>query len=133
MFITEKKLPSGQFDKLKARLVAGGHKQDRSLYNDEATSSPTVALTSVLAHASYAAHTGQFIMTLDHKSAYLNAEMKGPRVEMLLTADIVNILCSMDETYAQYKRYNGTLWMCTISSVMVQGDQINTGGLRICC
>ena len=43
MFITEKKLPSGEFDKLKARLVAGGHKQDRSLYTDESTSSPTVA------------------------------------------------------------------------------------------
>ena len=109
MFITEKKLLSGEFDKLKARLVAGGHKQDRSLYNDDSTSSPTVALTSVLAHAAVAAHTGQYIMTLDHKSAYLNAEMKGPRVEMLLTADIVDVLCLMDSSYIQYKRYNATM------------------------
>lgn len=110
MFITEKKLPSGEFDKLKARLVAGGHKQDRSLYNDESTSSPTVALTSVLAHASIAAHTGQFIMTLDHKSAYLNATMSGPRVEMNLSSDVVDILCTMDESYAQYRKYNGTMY-----------------------
>lgn len=109
MFITEKKLPSGQFDKLKARLVAGGHKQDRSLYSDESTSSPTVALTSVLAQASIAAHTGQFVMTLDHKSAYLNASMSGPRVEMNLSSDVVDILCTMDESYSIYRKYNGTV------------------------
>ena len=68
-----------------------------------------MALTLVLAHAAVAAHTGQYIMTLDHKSAYLNAEMKGPRVEMLLTADIVDVLCLMDSSYIQYKRYNGTM------------------------
>ena len=34
MFLTPKKLPSGALDKIKARLVAGGHRQDRSLYSD---------------------------------------------------------------------------------------------------
>jgi hypothetical protein len=30
MFLTPKKLPSGALDKIKARPVAGGHRQDRS-------------------------------------------------------------------------------------------------------
>jgi hypothetical protein len=60
-----------------------------------------VALTSVLAHASIAAHNGQFTMTLDHKSAYLNATMSGPRVGMNLTSDVVDILPSMDDSYAE--------------------------------
>ena len=38
MFLTPKKLPSGKIDKMKARLVAGGHRQDRSIYTDNETS-----------------------------------------------------------------------------------------------
>ena len=48
-------------------------------------------------------------MILDHKSAYLNAAMSGPRVEMNLSSDVVDILCTMDESYAQYRKYNGTM------------------------
>ena len=46
MILTPKKLPNGKIDRMKARLVAGGHRQDRSLYKDQDTSSPTVALSS---------------------------------------------------------------------------------------
>ena len=42
-FMKEKTLADGSFDKLKARLVAGGHQQDRSIYTKEETASPTVA------------------------------------------------------------------------------------------
>jgi Reverse transcriptase (RNA-dependent DNA polymerase) len=52
--------------------VAGGHIQDRSLFQDSEISSPTVALTSVLAMAAIAAHEGHYVMTLDHKAAYLD-------------------------------------------------------------
>ena len=34
MFLKEKFLASGEFEKLKARLVAGGDQQDKSLYED---------------------------------------------------------------------------------------------------
>ena len=34
MFLKEKYLPTGVFDKLKARLVAGGNQQDEQLYED---------------------------------------------------------------------------------------------------
>ena len=88
MFLTLKKLPSGAFDKMKARLVAGGHRQDRSLYTEQKTSSPTVSLTAVIAHAAIAAHRGDHIMTLDHKAAYLNATMKEPVVKMMLSKEV---------------------------------------------
>ena len=45
MFLKEKYLPTGAFEKLKARLVAGGNQQDKDLYDD--ISSPTVS-TSVV-------------------------------------------------------------------------------------
>ena len=42
LFFKEKFLADGKFDKLKARLVAGGHMQDKS--HDDDLSSPTVNL-----------------------------------------------------------------------------------------
>jgi hypothetical protein len=82
-----------------------------------------VALTSVLAHASIAAHNGQFTMTLDHKSAYLNATMSGPRVGMNLTSDVVDILPTMDESYAQWNNDSfveeSFIWVFAVSCLMV--------------
>ena len=53
MFLKEKFISTGEFEKLKARLVGGGHQQDKSEYGD--ISSPTVATSSVFMIASLAA------------------------------------------------------------------------------
>jgi hypothetical protein len=45
MFLKEKFLPSGEFEKLIARLVEGGDQQDKDLYDD--LSAPTVSTCSV--------------------------------------------------------------------------------------
>ena len=45
MFLKEKFLANGDFEKLKARLVAGGDMQDRALYED--LSAPTASTCSV--------------------------------------------------------------------------------------
>ena len=109
MFLTPKKLPSGALDKIIARLVAGGHRQDRSLYTDQETSSPTASITAVFAQAAIAAHRGDSVLTLDHKAAYLNAAMKGPIVKMILSKDVSTILCSISKDFKIYLRANGTI------------------------
>ena len=109
MFLTPKKLPSGALDKIKARLVAGGHRQDRTLYSDQETSSPTVSLTAVFAQAAVAAHGGEHVLTLDHVAAYLNAKTKGPEVKMMMTNEVSGILCEVCEEDKAYRRTNGTI------------------------
>ena len=104
MIVTPKALPSGHFDKLKSRIVGGGHRQDSSKFHDSEISSPTVALTSMLAGAALAAHHHHHVMTIDFKAAYLNAEMKGTPVEMLLAPDIAEVLVGIDPSYATYVR-----------------------------
>jgi Reverse transcriptase (RNA-dependent DNA polymerase) len=75
--------------------VGGGHRQDATQFNENEISSPTVSLTSVLMGAAVAAHKGQHVMALDHKSAYLNAAMTGPDVFMLLTPDVSSLLMEL--------------------------------------
>ena len=53
MFLKDKYLASGAFERFEARLVAGGNQQGKGLY--EVLSSPTVATSSVLAIAAIAA------------------------------------------------------------------------------
>jgi len=50
MFLKEKFLSTGDFEKLKSRLVAGGHQQDKESYGD--ISSPTVASSAAFTIAS---------------------------------------------------------------------------------
>ena len=45
MFLKDKYTADGKFDKLKSRLVAGGHLQDRNIYDNG--SSPSVSITTV--------------------------------------------------------------------------------------
>ncbi len=45
MFLKEKFTASGEYEKLKARLVASGDQQDNGLYEDLCLSSPTASTT----------------------------------------------------------------------------------------
>jgi len=80
LFLKEKLLPDGSFDKLKARLVAGGHRQDTSLYDD--VSSPTVNLTTLYTILAITAYEGHNLTAIDIKGAYLNASLKTVEVHM---------------------------------------------------
>ena len=53
MFLKDKYTAEGNVDKLKSRLIAGGHLQDRDIYDN--VSSPTISTTSVFTITSIAA------------------------------------------------------------------------------
>jgi Reverse transcriptase (RNA-dependent DNA polymerase) len=73
MFLKDKYLASGAFERFKARLVAGGNQQDKRLCED--LSSPTVATSSVLAIAAIAAAESRKVIAIDIGGAFLNADM----------------------------------------------------------
>ena len=74
MFLKEKFLATGEFEELKARLVAGGDQQDKNLYDD--LSAPTVSTSAVFTVLSIAAHEGRRAAVVDIGGAFLNAQMK---------------------------------------------------------
>jgi hypothetical protein len=76
MFVITKYLASGEFDKMKARLVADGRDQDPELYPNK--SSLTVALHSVFTVLGMVAcHKWRVTVKIDIKRAFLQTPMEG--------------------------------------------------------
>jgi hypothetical protein len=110
MFLKEKFTASGEFEKLKARLVAGGDQQDKGLYEDLCLSSPTASTTSVLAIAAIAACEGRTVTVMDIGGAFLNADITstGIKVHMRLNRVLTDMLVQIDPKHARYVEDRGT-------------------------
>ena len=84
--------------------------------------------------ASLAARDGHYVMTLDHKAAYLNPTMKGPKVEMILTPEIAGILCGIDPMYHKFLRpdkkitvrLKKALYRCIQSAILLYNELAST-------
>jgi hypothetical protein len=107
MFFKEKYSPSGDFEKLKARLVAGGDQQDKSLYED--ISSPTVSTSAVFIIAAIAAREQRKIVTVDITGAYLNADMGGEEVLMRLDKLMATLLVQIEPDYERFLLTDGSM------------------------
>ena len=106
MFLKEKFLASGEFEKLKARLVAGGDQQDKSLYDD--LSAPTVGTSSVFTILSIAAHERRGVAVIDIGGAFLHADMsKGIPVHMRLDKNMSGMMTKLAPEYEQYADARG--------------------------
>ena len=109
LFVKVKYRPNGDFDKIKARLVAGGHRQDKSLYKDN-SSSPTVATSSVFLLATIAHNENRAIATIDVPGAYLNAKVSDTtRVLMRLNKSVSDLIVQLDDSYLQYRNEDGSI------------------------
>jgi hypothetical protein len=102
IFLKEKLDASGRFVKLKARIVAGGHRQDKSLYESEEISSPTVSTTSLFTLLALAASENRHVVVTDIASAYLNASMEGEPVYMRQNPTLTKFVCKVDSAFADF-------------------------------
>lgn len=76
MFVVEKYLANGSFNKMKARLIADSRDQDAEMYPDKST--PTVAVHSVFMVLGMASgKPWQIIVKIDIKSAFIQMLMRG--------------------------------------------------------
>ena len=109
MFLKDKYLASGVFERFKARLVTGGNQQDKGLYQD--LSSPTSATSSVLSIAALAASEGRKVVAIDIGGAFLNADMAptGVEVHMRLNRVMTSMLITLDPSYKRYQEPDGTV------------------------
>ena len=113
LFYKEKYFPDGKFDKLKARLVASGDAQDRSLYVDSQTSSPTVSTETVFMVAAIAGREKRKVTTIDIGSAFLRGKFEegSEPIIMRLDREMADALCKIDPKYKAFKRPDGSLYV----------------------
>jgi Reverse transcriptase (RNA-dependent DNA polymerase) len=102
LIFKEKYLASGEFEKLKAKLVAGGDQQDEDMYDD--LSAPTVSTSSVFTILSITAHEGRKASVLDIGGAFLNAEMKTG-----VLVHISDLLVPLQPSYKKYQDAKGSI------------------------
>ena len=110
MFLKEKFDAAGRFQKLKARFVAGGDTQDKSVY--ETLSSPTVSLEALMMVIAIAAIEGRKIATVDITGAYLECELpEGDEVLMLIDPIMTNFLLEIDDSIRPFVAENGCTYV----------------------
>ena len=111
MFLKEKFDSVGDFIKLKARFVAGGHRQDRSALIKEETSSPTVNLLNVKMVAAIAHREGRKVATVDIGGAFLHSDWKGPEVIIRVPSTLAKYMANADENAHQNMDNNGNVFI----------------------
>jgi len=93
LFFKEKLDNNGDLTRLKARLVAGGDQQDKSLYSN--INSPTVRTDSIFTCLAIAAAERRHIASIDIEGAYLEAVLPANEVYMYLHKDIADTYTDM--------------------------------------
>ena len=106
LFLKDKYLADGTFEKLKSRLVGGGHMQDRELYGDVA--SPTGATVSLFIVAIIAVVEQRRVATADIASAYINADMD-EEVLMRIDRECASVLCELYSNYSNFVNHDGSI------------------------
>ena len=130
MFLKNKYFADGKYEKIKARLVAGGNLQDRSIYCNGG--SPTAATTSVLTVAALAAEENRKSGTIDFPSAFLNCNMPVGSEEIFMGLEPFMIMTEIDENFYQYVDSKGcsivrlrrALYGC-VESARIWNDKLN--------
>jgi hypothetical protein len=107
LFFKEKVDQDGNFVKMKARLVAGGNEQDTTHVGD--VSSPTVLIESMFTILAIAATERRSIMSIDIEGAYLECDLIGPAVYMMLPSPLATCLIGIDLELSKFKNKNGSM------------------------
>ena len=108
LFLKEKFSSTGEFEKLKARLVAGGNMQDRADYDD--VSSPTATTSSVFIAAAIAAKERRKVAKVDIGGAFLRAYLpKDTEILMRLNPLLTAILTRIQPDYQPFVDSDGSL------------------------
>jgi Reverse transcriptase (RNA-dependent DNA polymerase) len=106
----KEKMQGGLLEKLKGRLAAGGHRQNKAAFND-VKYAPTVSNTAVMCGAAVAAAMGHAVASIDFTGAFLYAVLpddKQNAVLMRLGQFLTRILVKLDPSYARFVQPDGT-------------------------
>jgi len=109
MFVVEKHLADGSFEKIEAKLVADRRDQDAEMYPDK--SSPTVAVHSFFTVLGLA-----IVIKIDIKDAFVQTPMKGEPVYMRIDPKISQYVVNMFPELGDMLEGDGCLYMLLLKA-----------------
>jgi hypothetical protein len=116
MFVVEKYLANGEFDKMKARLVADGRDQDAALYPDK--SSPTIAIHSVFTALGLASgKPWRIVVKIDIKGKFMQTPMKGEPVYMRVDPKVSRYVIEMFPRLKEMLESDGCLYTLLLKAM----------------
>ena len=110
--IIEDKAVNGKSLKDKARIIAGGHRQNKEDFVNLSTQ--TVNTESVFILLAVAAYEKRALMVIDVKGAYLNADMSTPngkKTFVKVDRALAKLFVQVDPSLAKFVTSKGTLFM----------------------
>ena len=112
MFLKNKFGKNNLLEKIKARLVAGGHMQDRASIDPESVSSTTLRTPSYNTLLNIGVFEDAEISIIDIRSAYLQASLPPElTIHMKLNKDIVEILKEIDPSVVEFITETGEVFV----------------------
>jgi hypothetical protein len=133
MFLVEKHLANGEYDKTKGRILADGRDQDPDLFPNK--SSPTVSIQSVFTVLGLVAAVNWLIVVkIDIKGAFLQTPMTGEPIYMRLDPKLSSFAIQLFPEMMALVHVDGCLytqmlkakWMCTCQRIMERRNQEGT-------
>ncbi len=116
MFVVETYLATGEYEKMKARLVADGRDQDADMYPNK--SSPTVAIHSVFTVLGMASSKPWWIVVkIDIRSAFVQTPMSGEPVYMKLDPKITKYAVELCPELQEYVEADGCLYTLLLKAL----------------
>ncbi len=125
IFLVEKFLANGEFDKIKARLVANGAQQIRELYPNK--SSPTASMHAIFTCFALVAYRGNYnVAKVDVKGAYIQTEITGSPIYMKMDKRLTSIILLILLSLQAYVTPEGTLYTKLLKALYgcVQSGQL---------
>ena len=112
MFLKNKFGVDNVIEKIKARLVGGGHMQDKIQLDPELISSTTLRTASYNIIVNIAAFEDRDLSVIDIRSAYLQASLpEGVVVFMLIRKDLADIIIELDPSAIPFLNEKGQLYV----------------------
>jgi hypothetical protein len=108
MFLVNRYLANGEFDKVKARLVVDRRDQNLEMYPNK--SSPTVGILSLFRVLGlFCQKLWQVVMTIDIKAAFVQTTMMGQPIFMQLDPKVMQCARDLNPELNKYVWIDG--WM----------------------
>ena len=113
--------------KAKARLVAGGDRQDRGLYTRSNTTSPTCTIPGLFTHAALACSEGEEVVVTDVTCAYVDASMPKDNPEKLVFLSSPQYLSSLTPQWRNMQLRAAQSWWNLIELYTAVSSQLDCG------